>query len=484
MFRAKEWGYLILLYILLTVIRTFLFIVIYPITTRIGLGTCWQETTFQVHAGLRGAVGIALALSLDSEVSHLAEGGEVDPIYPEQARQVFGFVGGIAFMTLVINAPTCKPLLAYLKLSESTETRSKIIDVYRARLSRHAIQDMVSLLSQPRFKDVSFSIIEKHVPFLSGVTKTQLAEAVERHRETTPQEDYQRPHLKGILPFVIDDTDGLGSAVLDALNAPRERKPRKRTRTRSTLRHMMREEPKDVQEFRYLFISILRSAYEMQISGGELSQRHFLTITLEQSLDLASDQVAKDEPLKDWDYISFVDPELIKINEDAKGCFQSLLSGIDYLRPGSRQRWKQSITRLAIDRALAFIAAHRYAQAYFTKEFENADSELSHAGQMVVLESMIQVDKAEEELRKQDKSDVELAVSHKFCSILLHSAVIYIEKFVAQGLLKDDEAEEWVREIEKEVDHVNECNRSHGIEFNPSERKDASFTDERGMPSP
>ena len=57
-FRAQEWGYLLLLYVLLTVIRLGLFVVAYPVSSRIGLKTNWRETLFQIHAGLRGAVGV------------------------------------------------------------------------------------------------------------------------------------------------------------------------------------------------------------------------------------------------------------------------------------------------------------------------------------------------------------------------------------------------------------------------------------------
>jgi NhaP-type Na+/H+ or K+/H+ antiporter len=74
--KSNEWGYLILLYVLLTVIRAALFVFAYPVTVRIGLGTCWPETIFQVYGGLRGAVGIALAISLDSEITEVFGGGD------------------------------------------------------------------------------------------------------------------------------------------------------------------------------------------------------------------------------------------------------------------------------------------------------------------------------------------------------------------------------------------------------------------------
>ena len=40
----------------------------YPVTSRIGIGTTWREAVFMSYGGLRGAVGIALALSLHAEV--------------------------------------------------------------------------------------------------------------------------------------------------------------------------------------------------------------------------------------------------------------------------------------------------------------------------------------------------------------------------------------------------------------------------------
>jgi NhaP-type Na+/H+ or K+/H+ antiporter len=45
---ARDWGYMILLYILLHIIRALLFFVTYPVTERIGLSTSWQESVFQV----------------------------------------------------------------------------------------------------------------------------------------------------------------------------------------------------------------------------------------------------------------------------------------------------------------------------------------------------------------------------------------------------------------------------------------------------
>ena len=52
-------GYLVLLFILLTIIRSVLMLSFYPIISRIGIGSSWQEVVFISWSGLRGAVGIA-----------------------------------------------------------------------------------------------------------------------------------------------------------------------------------------------------------------------------------------------------------------------------------------------------------------------------------------------------------------------------------------------------------------------------------------
>ena len=476
---------------MLTIIRFFLFLVAYPVTKNIGLGTCWKETFFQVHAGLRGAVGIALALSLDSQVSHISSGGEVDPMYQDQSRKVFGFVGGIAFITLVFNAPTCKPLLRYLKLSESTETRNQILATYRTRFKRHAVQEMVSLLSQPRFKYVSFGIVQNHVSFLSDLTKSQLVNAVERHKAITPMEEYTAPELGGILSHIVDDTTSAVDCSSNSLIAIAEQGQVTEKESKSDLPTIAEQFSEDkridrVQEFRVLFLDLLHSAYEMQIAGGELVQRQFLTVALEQSLDLAQDKVSQGEALNDWHYATATDPTLMKLNRLIRHN-KLIVNCLESLRPGTRERWKLSSKHFNTERALAFMAAHQYAQDFIKREFADPSNELSNAGKAVLEESQAEWLKAEAVLKKQDRTDLETAVSHKFCSILLNSSIIYIGQLVEQGLLRDDEAEHWVGEVEAELAELNACSRSHAVRsrqcsIKASRRSNDSFF--TGIPPP
>lgn len=313
-FAARDWGYMLLLYVFLTLIRFFLFFLAYPITSRIGLKTNLKETLFQVYGGLRGAVGIALAIALDSSVRRVAD---PDSEYLDDTSKVFGMIGGIAFCTLMINGTTAGPLLIKLGLADSSETRKKIVAAYEAGFKRHMINQLVTLLSQYRFRNVNYGLVKAHVPYVQGLTKTQLIEAVERHRDTTPAEDYEPPYLHGVMPYLEDDPpeedevnkkgnvngmptvksteDLLSELAAEAQKAEREKRTKnrqKRRRRKSNIQYLMSGEPLSAQEMRVLFISLLKSMYEKQIDHGELVDREFLAIALQQSLEFALDNVA------------------------------------------------------------------------------------------------------------------------------------------------------------------------------------------------
>jgi NhaP-type Na+/H+ or K+/H+ antiporter len=138
-FTAKDWGYMILLYAFETLIRCFLFAILYPVSSRIGLKTNWPETMFQIHGSLRGAVSIALAIYLDNEVREATGDGEEFLEYKFQARRVVALLGGVAILTLTINGTTAGPLLKYMGLADETEARGKIARAFQTRFKVNAI---------------------------------------------------------------------------------------------------------------------------------------------------------------------------------------------------------------------------------------------------------------------------------------------------------------------------------------------------------
>ncbi len=145
-FEPRDWGYLFALFFLLQAIRFFLIFAFYPLISNIGIGTSWQEAVFSSYSGLRGAVGIALALSLTAEVYDITQ----DTVYRDNSAKAFFLVGGVAMLTLIVNAPTCGPIMKALGLVTPTETRLKIMSRYQRRCVTHCLTEYVSLLSDVR----------------------------------------------------------------------------------------------------------------------------------------------------------------------------------------------------------------------------------------------------------------------------------------------------------------------------------------------
>lgn len=190
------------MYVLLTVIRFFLFGAFYPITARLGLGTNWQETVFQSWGGLRGAVGIALALFIHNKTLQAHEQGG-DPIFLQQIDLLFAFVGGEAFLTLMINATTAGPMLRALGLADSGEIREKILSAIKIRWRADMIDQLVALMTQRRFRQVNFGVIREHVHALHSLTEGELVQASAcYHEKNCHDPSYHPPYLKDILPHL------------------------------------------------------------------------------------------------------------------------------------------------------------------------------------------------------------------------------------------------------------------------------------------
>ena len=75
----------------------------------------------------------------------------------------------------------------------------------------------------------------------------------------------------------------------------------------------------------------------------------------------------------------------------------------------------------------------------------------------MILESDEQVQKAKAALDSFPPKEVEIIVSHKVCKIILHHVAEYTEKLVHSGMLKHQEAEEMLSEIQNALTSVEAC---------------------------
>jgi len=85
----SDFGYLALLYISLLCIRLVMIVLSFPVLSRMGYGLTWKDALVLVWGGLRGAVGLALALIIDLD----------DTIPSAESTRIMFMTAGIATFT-------------------------------------------------------------------------------------------------------------------------------------------------------------------------------------------------------------------------------------------------------------------------------------------------------------------------------------------------------------------------------------------------
>lgn len=151
----------------------------------------------------------------------------------------------------------------------------------------------------------------------------------------------------------------------------------------------------------------------------------------------------------DWEVLYHIHQPLLDMSDKIKNVF----SMDNNVEPGHRGL-KSHSGNMVIECALCVMAAHRSAQDSFTADLQNAVGELTEAAKAVVEESAEQYKLAEGSLKGFDDKVLELAISFKFCKILLNTGVGYFENLVALGMMKETEADPVVKEIETHLQAV------------------------------
>ena len=468
-FTATDWGYLFILYGFLILIRYFIFYVFYPLTSNIGLKGNWRETFFQSFSGLRGSISIALALAIDNVVKKANGPTSASAI---QTNKLFGIVGGIAFLTLTINATTCGYLLQMLGLSDSTEFRKTLHGVVCSRVRSETIDHMVKLLCEPWFAKTNFAVVRHHVSKVSDLKRSELIAAAKRyHNANHYKSEYSVPRLENFLPYLDDDESGDEEEARNIEYSNKsareyfeemEESPSENGDLRPKIHAAHYQEGSDsplpVKEVRRLFLEVLNSCYQYQIEQGYLVNRELIVYILTQSVDMAADEA--DRPLRDWEHTQNLRTpvtSMLKQVRHAKkvvGCCGCLTG------PHNPMDVKDNKLRFSVERCVVFLAAHAQARHILKEELSNTEGQLSEAEKIVLNESEDESRKATEHLDSHPADDVEVVVSHKFCDILLNKMVQSVEHLSNSRLMKETEAHAFLEAIQDEMFENDACAES------------------------
>jgi sodium/hydrogen exchanger 10/11 len=150
------WMYLIVLYFTLIVIRLIVVLVASPVISKIGYNLTWQHGVVISWGGLRGAVGLALALVVVQE-------GNANPgtILQTIGNHFLFYSAGIVVLTLLVNATTTEYLLKFLGMSDISHAK-KLAMAQAVRRIQDAQQRAVNMLkSDPFLADANWEMVEK-----------------------------------------------------------------------------------------------------------------------------------------------------------------------------------------------------------------------------------------------------------------------------------------------------------------------------------
>jgi len=154
-------GWLLLLYVVLTIFRAVMIGVLWVPMNALGHKLTPQDGIVMTWSGLRGAVSLAMAIIMDNHPA----------ISTQMGSRIIFHVGGMAMLTMFINATTCGPLLAYLGMTaeeEAEKMKQARIRQHLKELGEHVIADMITNGQDSRYSSADPLVVRNWIPSIRG----------------------------------------------------------------------------------------------------------------------------------------------------------------------------------------------------------------------------------------------------------------------------------------------------------------------------
>jgi NhaP-type Na+/H+ or K+/H+ antiporter len=161
-FTTRDFVILIIFYITILVVRGIVMLLFYPLMKRIGYGLNPKDGIIAWWGGLRGAIGLALALIVASEAS----------IDSEIRTQILSLTAGIVILTSLINATTIKPLIEWLGLTKVGEARMQLLNQTISMLRKGSEKEITKLKDNRFMSGADWDIVNKYLPEVKEVSET------------------------------------------------------------------------------------------------------------------------------------------------------------------------------------------------------------------------------------------------------------------------------------------------------------------------
>jgi len=178
-------------YVILHVIRFGLIVVWWPLLRVIGYGLDFKQVILCAYAGLRGAVGMTLALLVAAS----------DKIDRHIQDIILLHTLGVALLTLLINASTTGPLVKFLGLSKQSDIKKNILVGITYQLDKNVEKNINILKENRHFSNVDWDLLKDDV---------NLKEIKKKFR------DFKNLHIDGHLDETFLGQNKFG--VMDGIN--------------------------------------------------------------------------------------------------------------------------------------------------------------------------------------------------------------------------------------------------------------------------
>eukprot|EP00929_Paragymnodinium_shiwhaense_P075087 TRINITY_DN3839_c0_g1_i3.p1 TRINITY_DN3839_c0_g1~~TRINITY_DN3839_c0_g1_i3.p1 ORF type:complete len:1009 (+),score=126.20 TRINITY_DN3839_c0_g1_i3:174-3200(+) len=375
--------WLLVMYVCVFAIRALMVGILWIPLNLVGTRIDWREAVVVVWSGLRGAVSLALAIIVDLEPA----------VGEELGTRVLFHVGGIAALTMIINATTAGPLIKWLGLSKSSLMKERMIDHCARTLGQavsKALLDEVERKQDLRFDGADTGMVQAMVPAL------QLS---------GPRQETSAPGA----PEVVAARD---IALV----------------------------------YREVFLRVVQSRYWSAIEEGVIERNLAVTRILLHSVDEALDNAR--QRLIDWEVVER------ELRARAMGRIARTLglaadSALLGWIPGFHSDYSTDQQELRqIVAALCFQDAHAMARQEVPKYFGAQDVMEIQVQQTVDRESAEQCRRATELLDRLDSRLVELAKSQMLARRLLQMQSSHIEHMSENGVLSASEASQLKEDID------------------------------------
>uniref|UniRef100_A0A7S3K0K8 Alpha-carbonic anhydrase domain-containing protein n=1 Tax=Aureoumbra lagunensis TaxID=44058 RepID=A0A7S3K0K8_9STRA len=387
-----------------------------------------KESVFLIWGGLRGVIAIALVLFVKSVQSGSNRTWPHDR--DQQAEQITFLVGGVVFLTLLVNAPTARPMLKCFGLVYGTAA-----DKYKLQIVDHVMMRIVRAAEDAyeatclKLKHDAVDII-RHCSLLerlndsSRATPNQLAltdGALKANAKT------EQPVM--VIAGAIDDAVPVGFSI-DMIQEHQ-------SKANSV------EDLEKLPALREVFLRVVQAQYWAMIKCGELPRKAYESLILIQSIDKAQDKL--EEQLDD---LSIVRDGLARAYGHSAGPVESCLTCVDSCTPA----WFTSTSEFAYKIYFesseasyivmrAFVHAHGRAQRIFAEAMFGSTTEMNRAEELIILaESANQVNEALELCADSSDNLRSIVKSKLVGEAVLESAREALYKCTEDGLLSEEDA--------------------------------------------